>query len=98
MIWLYIILFFVLLFCWILIAPVIMRVDSSNQRYRVMLPGIFSVSVVPSKEKIFFIRLWIFFIPVTIDPFRMMKKNGDSEDKARKNKQKRMKIFTSSGK
>ncbi len=52
---------------WILFAPLIIRVDSDNQRYSLSLPGIFKAIVVPD-DTLFHIRLWVLFIPFRMDP------------------------------
>ena len=57
----------VLFLLWFLFAPLIIRVDSDNQRYSLSLPGIFKALVVPDDD-LFHIRLWVLFIPIKIDP------------------------------
>jgi len=75
---------------WILFAPVIIRVDSDNQRYSLSLPGIFKALVVPDDE-LFYIRIWVLFIPFKVYPFgRTIQKR---EGKAKKKKKKRKRNF-----
>ena len=54
---------------WILIGPVTLYLDTDTSRYHLVLPGIFKAVVVPSTD-IFYIRIWIFFIPFRIRPFK----------------------------
>jgi len=54
---------------WILIGPVTLYLDTDTSRYHLVLPGIFKAVVVPSTD-IFYIRIWIFFIPFRIHPFQ----------------------------
>ena len=70
---------------WILFAPLIIRVDSDNQRYSLTLPGIIRASVVPDEE-LFHIRLWVLFIPIKIDPVGKSMQKADGESKSKKKK------------
>jgi hypothetical protein len=54
---------------WFLMGPVILYLDTDTSRYHLALPGIFKAAVVPSTE-VFYIRVWIFFIPFRIHPFK----------------------------
>ncbi len=87
MIWYILIALLMILFTWILFAPVIMQVDTDRQKYRVMLPGVLSAQVVPS-EDLFYIRAWIFFIPVKFNPF-LVKRKDRVKDTSEKRKKKR---------
>jgi len=84
MIW-YILLILVILFVvWLLTVPVMVRIDTTENRYLVTLPGIFSALAVPFNG-LFRIRGWILFIPYRFDPFRRKKKErGEKEKKKRK--------------
>jgi len=66
---------------WFLFAPVILFLNTDSSRYHLVLPGIFKAVVVPSSD-IFHIRIWIFFIPFRIHPFRS--KAGKRKEKSRK--------------
>ena len=98
MIFLYIISFILLLLCWVLLVPVIMRIDSSSHKYRVMLPGVFSIRALPSAEKLIILRVWIFFVPFHINPIRLMNKKTKEKDKPEKKKRKGLKLSSSAGK
>lgn len=69
MIWIILIAFLVLLLLWILVIPVIFFLDTDRNRYHLTLPGIFRAVAVPA-DGLFHIRIWIFFIPFTFNPFR----------------------------
>jgi hypothetical protein len=58
-----------------------MYLDTDTSRYHLVLPGIFKAVVVPSSE-IFNIRIWIFFIPFRIRPFKS--KKGKRKEKSKK--------------
>jgi len=62
-------------------VPVILFLDTDTSRYHLVLPGIFKAVVVPSTD-IFYIRIWIFFIPFRIRPFKG--KSGKRKGKTRK--------------
>ena len=70
---------------WILLAPVILYLDTPRQRYRLALPGILSVVVVPSDE-IFHLRVRAFLIPFRIHPFRPSTRRRKKMDKDQKQK------------
>ena len=54
---------------WVLLAPVILKVDTARTLYRLTMPGVFMAKAIPA-ESLFRIRGWIFFIPFRFDPFR----------------------------
>ena len=79
---------------WILIGPVTLYLDTDTSRYHLVLPGIFKAVVVPSTD-IFYIRIWIFFIPFRIRPFKS--KSSERKKKPGKSGRKwRLKKFTGS--
>lgn len=78
------------LLIWLLAGPVILRLNTENNRYQLALPGIFSAAIVPTNG-LFRIRGWILFIPVRFDPFKPRKKKrgskyGQQEKKKRERK------------
>jgi hypothetical protein len=73
MIWIIIISLFVAFLLWLLLAPVVIWLNTDTNHYQIALPGIFKAVVVPNAE-LFHIRGWVFFIPYKFDPFRMKKK------------------------
>jgi len=79
----------ILLLLWILLGPVIIFLDTDNHRYLVVLPGVFKAAVVPSKD-LFHIRVWIFFIPYSFNPFRVRRKKGGKEKPVKKKKPKKI--------
>jgi hypothetical protein len=79
MFWIILITAIVLLFTWILVAPVILFLDTVKNRYAVSLPGVFTARVIPD-ERLFHIRGWIFFIPYRFNPFRWREKKPEKED------------------
>jgi hypothetical protein len=81
MTWIIIISSLIAFLLWILLVPVIIFLDTDTSRYHLVLPGIFKAVVVPSTD-IFYIRVWIFFIPFRIRPFRG--KSGKRKEKTRK--------------
>jgi hypothetical protein len=68
---------------WFLFAPLIIKVNSDNQRYSLSLPGIFKVLVVPDNQ-LFHIRLWVLFIPFNIKPFGRAVKKSEGKQKKKK--------------
>jgi hypothetical protein len=88
MIWYIIIALLVLFILWMLLVPVAVRIDTEYRLYAVTLPGIFNVYTVPS-EGLFFIRIWVFFIPFKLDPFRMKRKKKKKEVSEKPKKKKR---------
>jgi hypothetical protein len=83
--------FFIALLLWILFCPVIIFVNTVNNQYHLMLPGIFKAVVVPSPE-LFYVRGWIFFIPFKYHPFRgkRKKKKEKPEKKPKKKRPRRI--------
>ena len=57
------------LLLWLLFVPVTLFLDTDTSRYYLVLPGVFKAVVVPSTT-LFYIRIWIFFIPVRFHPFQ----------------------------
>ena len=66
---------------WILLGPVIIFLNTRNNRYYMALPGIFNAAVVPTEE-LFNIRGWVFFIPYKVDPFRKRTKRDRRKRKS----------------
>ena len=74
---------------WILFGPVSLFLNTENNRYYLVLPGIFKVMVVPSPD-IFRLRVWILFIPFRLNPFQQKK---EKRKKKTKEPDKRKKTF-----
>jgi hypothetical protein len=81
MIWYIIITLFCILLLWILLGPVILTLDTSGNVYRFMLPGVVSLSLIPTRD-FFRIHGWILFVPFRMDPLKM----GKSRRRMRKRK------------
>lgn len=79
---------FLVLIIWILFAPIILRVDTNSTYYRIALPGVLTARVVPT-EKLFYIRVWLFFIPFRVNPFKSRKRKKENEKKASVGRKKR---------
>ncbi len=70
---------------WILLGPIIIYLDTQENRYQVGLPGIIKAAVVPTEE-IFHIRGWLFFIPFKDTSFPSEKERAQRRrSKERKN-------------
>lgn len=90
MIWFIIIIsVLILLLLWILVAPVIIYLDTDRNRYFLSLPGIFKAMVIPS-ERLFHIRFRIFFVPFTYDPFTEKPEKKKKEKKIKKRRPKKI--------
>jgi hypothetical protein len=72
---------FIALLLWLLFVPVTLFLNTDTSRYHLVLPGIFKAVVVPSTT-LFYIRIWIFFIPVRFHPFQG--KAGKTREKPKK--------------
>jgi hypothetical protein len=87
MIWYTLIILLIIFLTWILLGPVILRLNSDRNQYQLMLPGIIKASVVPSQDLIH-IKGWIFFVPFRLDLSKLKrgrgKKRGEKEEKRRK--------------
>jgi len=79
---------FVILLIWILFGPVMLLIDTEKKRYLFILPGVLSARVI-SREDLFYIRLWIFFLPFKIDPFKVTRRPSTSKEITRKEKKSR---------
>lgn len=96
MIWYIIIALIIILLLWILLGPVMLTLDTSSNRYRFMLPGVVSLSLVPAGG-LFHIRGWVFFVPFRLDPLKMgksrrrRKKRTSGEEKKDNEKKKEKK-------
>jgi len=91
MIWYTLIILFIIFLNWILLGPVILRLNSDRNQYQFMLPGVIKARVVPSQD-LAYIRGWIFFIPFRIDLSRLISGRGkkrEEKDKKRKKTRKR---------
>jgi len=76
-----------LLLCWILFVPVMVRINTQTGHLGITLPGIFNVYLVPGDER-FRIRIRVFFIPFKIDPFKPGKdRRKRKKNPAKKNQQ-----------
>lgn len=91
MIWYILIIVFTLLLFWILLGPVILRMNTERGRYQLMLPGVVQASVVVLEGQLI-IRAWIFFIPFRINPFRIKGKKKKKKDKVLKKRKKSRKL------
>jgi len=78
---------FLVFLTWILLAPLVIQVDTASGRYRVMLPGVLTVKAVPA-DGLFFVRAWIFFIPLKFDPFRPGKRKDGKKETGKKKRRK----------
>jgi len=86
MFWYIFIAFAVFTLVWILLAPVIILVNSENKRYSLALPGVFHARLVPSTEP-FSIRGSVFFFPYHINPFKTRRrKTREKDEKPRRKK------------
>ena len=88
MIWYILIALFAGLILWILLVPVIIKLDTSRNLYRFMLPGIVSARVVPTAE-FFLIRCRILFVPFTIDPLSIGNRSKTKQEKVKKKKKRK---------
>lgn len=79
----------IFLLAWILVAPIIIFLDTDHNRYFLSLPGIFKAMVVPS-EHLFHIRFRIFLIPFTYNPFTGKPEKKKKEKKIKKRKPKKI--------
>jgi hypothetical protein len=73
MIWYILISLIAALLLWILLAPVVVYLDTVTNRYALSLPLVFRAAAEPA-EGLFRIRGWIFFIPYRFNPFKMKRK------------------------
>lgn len=96
MIWYILIALFILLLTWILIAPVMMVINTERQQYMFSLPGVLTAYIIYRNDRIY-IRGWIFFIPVSIDPMKMRRRKKRSEEKVERKKRKKRKSRPSFG-
>ncbi|MFH0757042.1 MAG: hypothetical protein V2B15_07130 [Bacteroidota bacterium] len=78
----------VLTLLWILLGPVIIYMDTRENRYQLGLPGIIKAAVVPAEE-IFYIRGRLFFFPFHLHPFRPKRKKSRNTEGVEKKKRSR---------
>jgi len=78
----FIALFLVLLF-WILFGPVMVKINTDRKLLQVSLPGVVTARLLNRNEHLF-IRLWIFFLPLRIDPFKSRNKVKSPEKEKKK--------------
>lgn len=93
MIWYILILLFVLLLTWILLGPIILKLDTARGQYQFLLPGVIKANLVPA-QGLAYIRGWIFFIPFRID---LSKLNRGRSRKKRESTKKRNKTRKRTG-
>ncbi len=87
MIWYILIILLIILLTWILLGPVILRLNSDRNQYQLMLPGVIKASVVPSQDLIH-IRGWIFFVPFRLDLSKLKKGKGRRKGEEKKKRKK----------
>jgi hypothetical protein len=87
MYWLIPVILLIIFLLWILLVPVILYLDTPDNRYFVSLPGIIKASIVPSGE-LFLIQGRVFFFPFRFDPFKARKKKKVRKEKKIKKKKK----------
>ena len=92
MFWYILISIILLTLLWILFGPVIILINTDRNRYRVALPGIFGVSLIPSDE-IFHLRFRVFFIPFTFHPFRTVRRRRKKKPGKAARKKSRGRIY-----
>jgi len=85
MIWYILIALFLIFLLWVLLVPVILYTNTERNRYLVTLPGIFKAVVVPD-DGLFRIRIWIFFIPFSFNPFQVRRKKRKAKPVVKKKK------------
>lgn len=96
MIWYILIVLFILLLTWILFGPVIIKLNSDNRLCKVSLPGVISVRVMEGGS-LYLIKIWLFFIPFTIDPMSMGKQMREKKEKPVKKKKSLKSFFQNRG-
>jgi hypothetical protein len=84
MIWYILILLLVLLLTWMLLGPLILRLNTDRNQYDLRLPGVIKASVQPS-QGLAYIRGWIFFIPFRIDLSKIKSRKGKKKGEVIKN-------------
>ena len=89
MIWYILIALFITLLTWLLVGPVLLRLNTDLNRYQFMLPGVIHARVVPSGE-LFYIRGWIFFIPFRLKLSTLLKGNRGKKPKTEKKRKRRV--------
>jgi len=77
-----------ILLIWVLFGPVMLLIDTEKKRYLFTLPGVLSARVI-SREDLFYIRMWIFFLPFKIDPFKVGRRPSSSSEITGKEKKSR---------
>ncbi|HYW95275.1 MAG TPA: hypothetical protein VE870_06800 [Bacteroidales bacterium] len=80
----------VLLVLWILLAPLVLFIDSGNGTYYMELVSLAKARLV-FDDDLFKIRMRIFFIHFNIDPFKPSKKKKEKEKKEKKKPAKKKK-------
>ena len=83
MIWYILLLLLVLLLTWILLGPLILKLNTDRNQYELMLPGVIKASIYPSQD-LAYIRGWIFFIPFRIDLSKLKRGRGKKDKKRKK--------------
>ncbi|MFZ5941267.1 MAG: hypothetical protein ACOYXB_11920 [Bacteroidota bacterium] len=84
----------VLLLTWTLFGPVMLQVNTERGLYRFSLPGVFSARIISRGEK-YYLRVWIFFIPLRIDPFKAGGRISSPDKKEKKEKKRKGRISLS---
>jgi len=82
----------IILLLWMMFVPVIIFINTDRDRYLLTLPGIFRAVLVPTPD-FFYIRLWVFFLPIKIDPLKIKKRKKGKAENQVKSKKKSSKRF-----
>jgi hypothetical protein len=87
MIWYILIIFFIAILTWIVLGPVILKLNTDRNQYQLMLPGVIKARVLTSQDLIH-IRGWIFFVPFRLDLSKLNKGRGKKRGEKDKKKKK----------
>ncbi len=75
MVWWIIFILLLSFFTWLIVGPLILKINTSRNIYEIKLPGIFKGMIIPTDEFLVF-KIWFAFIPITFDPLKQsIKKN-----------------------
>ena len=83
MIWYFLISLLLIFLLWLLFVPVILYTNTDRDRYLLTLPGLFKAVIVPDGG-LFYIRVWIFFIPFKFNPFEQRRKKQKQKSRRKK--------------
>ena len=78
-----------LLLAFLMVTPLVLKVDTIRGDYFLKMTGLFKISVIPGSESLPHIRLRFFFFSYELDPLKLAQKVNKKQGKKKREKEKK---------